>query len=143
MRSAVMNSQSATAIVGMPAATSEPKAPAVPAWSLVASRDRLIASSATPTSAIAAHSRRPRRSFSVTWLSTRSTTIPDTKMGWTTEIGTSDSATTWSPRPSSIEQNPITQTGEESTEPSRWRSRRAWTDSISPNPCFSSTKPTL
>jgi hypothetical protein len=68
---------------------------------------------ATPTSAMASHSRRPSRSFSVTWESTSSTTMPETKIGWTTDMGASDSAITWSPRPASIEQNPITQMGED------------------------------
>lgn len=130
-------------MVGTAAATSEPKAPWVPAWSLAESRERLMESRARATSAIAAHSRRPRCSFNVTWLSTSSTTMPDTKIGWTTEMGTSERASTWSPRPTSIEQNPITHTGEDTTEPTRCHRRRAWTDSMSPSACFSKTKPTL
>ena len=102
-----------------------------------------MASRATPTRPTAAHSRRPRRSFSATWDSTSSTTIPDTKIGWTTEIGTRDSATTCRARPPSIEQNPMTQTGDDSTEVTRWPSRRACTESMSPSACFSRTNPTL
>jgi hypothetical protein len=105
--------------------------------------ERLMKRRATPTTATPAHSRAPRCSPSATWESTSSSTIPDTKIGCTTEIGTSERATICRANPPSIEANPATHAGEDATERTRCTSRRACTSGRRASPCFSSTKPTL
>ena len=82
-----------------------------------------------------------RRSCSTKCDSTSKRTIPEAKIGWTTEIGAKDRASPWQTRPSSEQAQPSSHGGEPNRVRSISQTCRAWSSGSRCRAIFSTTVP--